>query len=154
MEEKLFEKFGEFDSFAEINEAAEGLMMEGDLKGLRELAEENGLAEEAEQYIKKETEELCGPVEAAIGKIRVECEGDNSAFYEDVMDYLMSNCDDLDFALAVRKKGKRVSEAADRVVKEAFRNTVRINGMRCNYCGPMRGYQLIREYYLKGDGRS
>ena len=149
MKEKLFQTFGEFDSFAEINEAAEGLLMEGDLEGLRKLAAENGLEEEAEQYIKKETDELCGPIEAAIGKIRVECEEENSVFYEDVMDYLMANCDDLDFALAVRKKGKRVSEAADRVAKEAFRNTTMINGMRCNYCGPMRGYQLIREYYLK-----
>lgn len=154
MKKNLFQTFGEFDSFAEINETAEGLLMEGDLKGLRELAEENGLEKEAEQYIKKETEELCGPVEAAIGKIRVECKGDNDPFYEDVMDYLMSNCDDLDFALAVRKKGKRVSEAADRIVKEAFKNTAWINGRHCNYCGPMRGYQLIREYYLKGDGRS
>ncbi len=153
MKDTLFQTFGEFDSFAEINEAAEGLLMEGDLKGLRELAAENGLEEEAEQYIKKETEELCGPVEAAIGKIRVECKGDNNPFYEDVMDYLMSNCDDLDFALAVRKKGKRVLEAAGRVWEEASRNETVINGQKCHYCGPMRGYQLIREYYLKGEGR-
>lgn len=153
MRKKLFQTFGEFDSFVEINEAAEGLLMEGDLEGLRKLAAENGLEQEAEQYITKQTDELCEPIEAAIGKIRVECEGDNSAFCEDVMDYLMSNCDDLDFALAVRKKGKRVSEAAARVVEEASRNTVWINGRQCNYCGPMRGYQLIREYYLKEEGR-
>ncbi len=153
MRKKLFQTFGEFDSFVEINEAAEGLLMEGDLEGLRKLAAENGLEQEAEQYIIKQTDELCEPIEAAIGKIRVEYEGDSNAFYEDVMDYLMSNCDDLDFALAVRRKGKRVSEAAARVVEEASRNTVWINGKQCNYCGPMRGYQLIREYYLKEEGR-
>ncbi len=153
MKDTLFRTFGEFDSFAEINEAAEGLLMEGDLKGLRELAAENGLEEEAQRYIKKETDELCGPVEAAIGKIRVECEEENSVFYEDVMDYLMANCDDIEFALAVRKKGKRVLEAAGRVWEEASRNETVINGQQCHYCGPMRGYQLIREYYLKGEGR-
>ncbi|MDE5588208.1 MAG: hypothetical protein K2J60_03585 [Acetatifactor sp.] len=147
MEEKLFEKFGEFDSYAEINEAAEGLLLEGDIDSLRELAKENGLEEEAELYIQKQTEELCDPLTAALGKLKVEREEENSVFYDDVADYLMANCDDIEFAMAVRKNGKRISEAAERIWQEAKRNETTIGGHRCNYCGPMRGYQLIREYY-------
>ena len=39
----MFDRFGEFDSYEEINEAAEGLFNEGDLESLRLMAAENGL---------------------------------------------------------------------------------------------------------------
>lgn len=71
-ENGLFPVFGEFDSCEEINEAAEGLLQEGDKEGLRTLAAENGLEEEAELYLAGGTAELCDPVSAALGKIKVE----------------------------------------------------------------------------------
>ena len=48
----MFDKFGEFDSFEELNKAAEGLLKEGDLESLRALAEENGIdCADTEDYI-------------------------------------------------------------------------------------------------------
>ena len=41
----MFEKFGEFDSFVEINELAENLFNEGDIKSLKAMARENGIQE-------------------------------------------------------------------------------------------------------------
>ena len=39
----MFERFGEFDSAAEINETAVNLRKEGDTDSLKVLAEENGI---------------------------------------------------------------------------------------------------------------
>ena len=148
---KLFEKFGEFDSYMEINEAAKGLFQEGDTEGLRELAKENGLEEEAEWYLSGETEELCDTLSAALGKLKAERRGKNSRFYDSVADYLMAYCDDVNFARAVRKKGRRLEKAARQIWDEALRNTDIVEGQECHYCDPMKGYMLLREYYTGGD---
>lgn len=147
----LFPVFGEFDSWQEINEAAEGLLQEGDQDGLRTLAEENGLEEEIESYLAGETPELCDPISAALGKIEKEKEHEDNYLADDVAEYLAANCDDINFALSVRKKGKRLTEAAKRVLEEARKHRTRIDGEPCRYCGPMKGYQLIREYYREGE---
>ena len=48
----MFEKFGEFHSAAELNEAAAGFLEEGDRESIFALAQENGLdREDAEDYI-------------------------------------------------------------------------------------------------------
>ena len=39
----MFDIFGEFDTFEELNMAAEGLKNEGDTDSLYKLAEENGI---------------------------------------------------------------------------------------------------------------
>ena len=39
----MFDKFGEFDSYEEINRAAKAQLEEGDLEAIRTIAEENGL---------------------------------------------------------------------------------------------------------------
>ena len=39
----MFEKFGEMESYKEINELAENLRQEGDADNLRAMAEENGI---------------------------------------------------------------------------------------------------------------
>lgn len=147
----LFPVFGEFDSWQEINEAAEGLLQEGDQDGLRTLAEENGLEEEVESYLAGDVTELCDPISAALGKIKKEKEHEDNYLTDDVAEYLAANCDDINFALSVRKKGKRLTEAAKRVLEEARKHRTRIDGELCRYCGPMKGYQLIREYYREGE---
>lgn len=150
---ELFEKFGEFDSYIEINEAAKGLLQEGDTEGLRDLAKENGLEEEVEWYLNGETEELCDALSAALGKLKVERRGKNSRFYDSVADYLMAYCDDVNFARAVRKKGRRLEKAARQIWDEALRNTDIVEGQTCHYCDPMKGYMLLREYYIGDDGK-
>ena len=72
----LYEKFGEFDSSEEINEAAAGQLAEGTEEGrqnIKEIALENGLdLMDAEDYILGDVDELCNPFMAAIGKIELE----------------------------------------------------------------------------------
>ncbi len=149
----MFETFGEFDSYHEINMAAEGLREEGDLEGLRKLAEENGLFDYVDDYIDGQTEELCNVLTAAIGKLNIEKTeaAEWAPLADDIVDYLMGHCDDEAFAAAVRRKGKNITEAAKEIEKEAKKNEITTpGGGHCHYCGPMRGYQLIKEYYAGG----
>ena len=45
----MFDRFGEFDSAAEINETAANLRKEGDTDSLKVLAEENGIDPDKEE---------------------------------------------------------------------------------------------------------
>lgn len=48
----MFDKFGEFDSYEEINRAAKAQLEEGDLEAIKTIAEENGLdPEDAEDFV-------------------------------------------------------------------------------------------------------
>ena len=48
----MFEKYGEFDSYEEINRAAAAQLEEGDTEAIYAIAEENGIdREDAEEYI-------------------------------------------------------------------------------------------------------
>ena len=69
----MFEKFGEFDSFGEINELAENLFNEGDLESIRIVAKENGIPDDfAEMYIEGDIPVLCDAMTAAVGKLDAE----------------------------------------------------------------------------------
>lgn len=69
----MFEKFGEFDSYEELNRAAAAQKAEGDEEALIALALENGIdREDAEDYMNGRTEELCTATMAALGKLRLE----------------------------------------------------------------------------------
>lgn len=71
----MFDTFGEFGSAEEINAAAEGLANKGDEEGLKLLAKENGIPEEAATlYYQGETCALVDIREAAVGKIEIEKE--------------------------------------------------------------------------------
>lgn len=75
MAEKLFPKFGEFNSAEEINRAAEAQKKEGDFEALKALAKENGIDEmDAEDYMDDISTELCTDFSAAMGKIQREVE--------------------------------------------------------------------------------
>ena len=68
----MFDRFGTM-TFDDLNRTAEGLKMEGDIESLLLLAEENGLErEDAEDYADGVVDTLATPLEAAIGKIKVE----------------------------------------------------------------------------------
>lgn len=58
----MFDKFGEFDSYEEINRAAKAQLEEGDLEAIKTIAEENGLdPEDAEDFCTGAIEELTTP---------------------------------------------------------------------------------------------
>ena len=64
----MFDQFGEFDSYKEINILAENLFNEGDLDSLQTMAKENGLSGEVEAYLAGKLPELCDPLTALLLK--------------------------------------------------------------------------------------
>lgn len=54
----MFDKFGEMNSYTEINELAANLLQEGDLDSLKELAKENGIPDD---YVEMYLEEAIHP---------------------------------------------------------------------------------------------
>lgn len=141
----MFEIFGEFDTFLELNQVAEGLKEEGDMASLRKLASENGIDEmDTEAYIKGEIPDLSNPMTAALGKLKKEKEEESGNYVTTaIIGYLESICDDIDMALAIRKKGKRVSKVYDKVYKYAKDNQKN----HCGVCSDEKAYQMAREYY-------
>ena len=105
----MFDKFGEFDSAEEINETAAGLLEEGDLEGLREMAKENGFDEDdVQDYIDGIYPELANTYTAAWNKLEVEmielkvCE-----IMEDWVEYIRIKMEEEEeMQRAIRKKGK------------------------------------------------
>ena len=105
----MFDKFGEFDSFSEINELAENLLNEGDIESLKVVAKENGIqADFVDLYTNGEIPELCDKLTAALGKIDVEAaELKPKEIMEDWVEYLRGQCMENELlAHNVRKKGK------------------------------------------------
>lgn len=121
----MFDKFGEFDSYKEINELAENLFNEGDKESLLAMAKENGIPEEmAEAYLQGEIAELCDPLTAALGKIEVE-EADlkPEQIMKDWVEYLKAQCMSHEVAaLQVRKKGKSLKACIAELLKWSFKN--------------------------------
>lgn len=122
---ELFEKYGEFDSAEEINEAAAGQLEEGDLEALKEIANENGIqAIDVEDFIDGVVPELTNPLLASLGKIDVESTYlgiDETHAYIDWCNWMRIECtENEEFCKAVRKKGKRMAEAFGRILTVAF----------------------------------
>lgn len=71
----MFDRFGEFDSAAEINETAVNLRREGDIESLKVLATENGIDPDIlEVFVSGDLIYLCDDMTAALGKLDVhEC---------------------------------------------------------------------------------
>ena len=116
----MFEKFGEFDSAAEINRAVEAQKKEGDFEAVKLLAKENGIdPEDAQDYLDGVVTELCTPLTAAIGKIEAEAEalglfGVFQSWKELLVDEAIRN---EELPEKIRKKGKRLKDAMGRVLE-------------------------------------
>ena len=103
----MFDKFGELNSYTEINELAENLFNEGDEKSLREMAEENGIQKEyVDMYLQGELPALCDQLTAALGKIDIEVkELKPKEIMGDWVEYLRGQCMENDLlSRQVRKK--------------------------------------------------
>lgn len=114
----MFDKFGEFDSFSEINELAENLLNEGDIESLKVVAKENGIqADFVDLYTHGEIPELCDKLTAALGKIDVEAaELKPKEIMEDWVEYLRGQCMENELlAHNVRKKGKHRRAAREQL---------------------------------------
>jgi hypothetical protein len=108
----MFEKFGEFDSAEELNAKAQELKDAGKEAELTELALENGLdKEDAEDYWDDCADTLATETQAAFGKLRMESKTlELSGVLGDWCAELVNMCyEHMDFAQAVRKKGKSLA---------------------------------------------
>ena len=159
----MFERFGEFDSAAEINETAVNLRKEGDKESNRILAKENGIDEEiAEAFIDGDILYLCDDMTAAIGKIDVESvELKPKEIMQDWTEYIKIRCsEDGRMAAAVRKKGKSLKGCIAALLKWSFANQIlvdkdilkaaKVNAGRVTLGIPGIGTakKIITEYYL------
>ena len=158
----MFDKFGEFDSAEELNEAAAGLKEEGDEASLYELAKENGIdKEDVEDYLDGVVPELVNPLMAAYGKLKVEAaELKVYEIMEDWIQYVKIRCsEEPAMAVAVRKKGKSLKGCIAELLKWSFKNQYTVNSdilkaagvnTKCTLGipGMGRAKQIISEYYL------
>lgn len=155
----MYEKFGEFNSVEELNEAAAGFLAEGDFKSIRELAEENGLdGEDAEDYIAGDIPQLATVVSAAMGKLELEEKEINKKSAIEKMPLLAIHnmtkgmCTDETMAAAVMGKGKRIEKIFGLMRKAAQKH--KSGGMGV-CCGTDRELcNVIRAYYTEGEKKA
>lgn len=164
----MFDKFGELDSYTEINELAENLFNEGDIDSLRAMAKENGIEEEiVEIYLSMEIPELCDPMTAALGKIEIEsADLKLEGIFVDWTERLKAMCmEDRDIAMAVRRKQKSLEGCMGVLLKFAFNCKRQVNERICKAAGLRDGKRkepvymgipskkeaakTIKEYYMK-----
>lgn len=119
----MFDRFGEFDSWEEINRAADAQKAEGDLEALKVLAEENGFDPlDAEDFFHGCIDHFCGPLDAALGKIKVEAE-EMQLKREFVLlkEELEAACvADSRIAIGVRKKEKNLATYLAKMIDKGY----------------------------------
>ena len=162
----MFEKFGELNSFGEINELAENLINEGDTDSLKAMAKENGIQNEfVQMYLQGDIPVLCDPLTAALGKIDVEvAELKPKEIMEDWVEYLRSQCMENEIlAYQVRKKGKSLKGCIAALLKWSFSNRQQIDkdiikaagasvyNVTLGIPGMSRAKKIITDYYMEGE---
>lgn len=162
----MFEKFGELNSFGEINELAENLFNEGDTESLKAMAKENGIQNEfVQMYLQGDIPVLCDPLTAAMGKIDVEvAELKPKEIMEDWVEYLRGQCMENEIlAYQVRKKGKSLKGCIAALLKWSFSNQqqidkdiIKVAGVSAGKVtlgipGMTRAKQIIKDYYMGED---
>lgn len=152
----MFDKFGEFDSVAELNAAAAGLLAEGDVDSLKALAAENGLSDdELADYVEGMVPEIATPINAAFGRIRVQKEADPKNLQLRVVAMMAQGMimDNPEIPSAIMKKGKRLSAILDEMKKVAQSHATGTGSNRMSICcGTDRDLEkIIETYYLAPD---
>lgn len=126
----MFDKFGEFDSVAEINDTAKRLLEEGNTEEVKELAAENGISkEDAEDYIDGITDTLATPLIAAIGKLDLEHkEYEIDGILQDWEMQVREMCMQEDVMRdAVRRKGKSLRDCMAELIAFSFKNKKQVS---------------------------
>lgn len=159
----MFERFGEFNSAAEINETAVNLRREGDRESLIVLAKENGIDPDVlEVFLQGTLLYICDEMTAAIGKLEVESQELKCAeIMEDWVEYIKNQCfEKPEVARAVRKKGKSLAGAVAKLLEWSFKHQTPVSkeimkaaGVTAGRCtlgipGTATAKKIITEYYL------
>lgn len=158
----MFDKFGELDSFEEINELADNLFNEGDIDSIRIVAKENGIEEEMVQmFLDGDIPFLCDPLTAALGKIEIEAaELKPKEIMEDWVEYLKRQCGENEqIALQVRRKGKSLKGMIGAILGWSYAHQIKIDDEILELAGVTqrvtlgepgagRAKKIIKDYYL------
>lgn len=157
----MFDKFGEFNSYEELNLAAEGFKKEGDMDSLMELAEENGInREDVEDYLDGILTELTTPTAAALGRLDIlsweEIANNKNTieaiFLLDIFEAAQALCiceSSEEFAKSVMKKGKRLTKIFKLIKKEAMKHrTGDCAGARIP---PRQLEKVVKVYFTESD---
>jgi len=162
----MFDKFGEMDTFGEINELAENLFNEGDTASIKTMAKENGIDKEyVEMYLSGDIPVLCDAMTAALGKIDVEvADLKPKEIMEDWVEYLRGQCMENELlAFNVRKKGKSLKGCIAALLMWSFKNQqpidkgiikaagVSAGKVTLGIPGMARAKQIITDYYMGGE---
>ena len=158
----MYERFGEFDSAAEINETAVNLRKEGDKESLYILAKENGIDEDmAELFLQGDILYLCTDMTAALGKLEVEAASmDAKEIMQDWVEYIKARCfEDEVMARKVRSKGKSLKGCIGELLKWSFHHQISVDkeilkaaGVTAGRCtlgipGMATAKKIITNYY-------
>lgn len=159
----MFEKFGEMNSYEEINELAENLFNEGDMESIKVVAKENGIPEDfAGLYIEGVIPQLCDALTAANGKLDLECaELEPKEIMQDWVEYIRGQCvEHAAIAMAVRRKGKSLKGCIAELLKWSFKHQIPIDKGLAKEAGVTAGKvtlgipgmgtakKIIRDYYM------
>ena len=159
----MYQKFGEFDSFGDINELAENLFNESDFESIKLLAHENGIPEDfVEMYIEGDIPVLCDAMTAAVGKLDVEAADMKiQGLMLDWLDYIKVQCgENTILAYKVRNKGKSLAGCIGELLKYSFANQwtvpdmikkeaqVSANRVTFGVPGMADAKRIITEYYM------
>lgn len=162
----MFDKFGEMDTFREINELAENLFNEGDTASIKTMAKENGIDKEyVEMYLSGDIPVLCDAMTAALGKIDVEvADLKPKEIMKDWVEYLRGQCMENELlAFNVRKKGKSLKGCIAALLMWSFKNQqpidkgiikaagVSAGKVTLGIPGMARAKQIITDYYMGGE---
>ena len=161
----MFDKFGEMESAAQINELAINLKNEGDRDSIKALAKENGISVEvANAFIDGIIPFLCDDMLAAVGKLEIEStEVKAEELIYDWSEYIKQRCmEDEAMSKAVRTKGKTFNGCIAHILKWSFDHQRPIDKEILKAAGVSAGKvtfgipgmatvkRLITEYYMGG----
>lgn len=149
----MFEKFGEFDSVAELNKAADGLKREGDINSLKELAAENGIDEDdVLDYLDGQMDDLATVSMAAFGRLYVEEQSTDVAekmVARVIFTAVRSLCLRESFCVCVMRKGKRAMDIFKAMKEEVGKHKSGNVGVSCGTDRELTN--IITAYYTQGE---
>lgn len=148
----MFEKFGEFNSYEEINKKAEELKKNKDIASLKLLAEENGIdVEDVKDYIDGYCEKLTNVIVAAVGKLNVECKAYKiERVLKDWVEELKTECiDSVELSKAVRNKGKGLDGFIALLADKGFEKKTTVHKDIVKKCkGEIKKIVGAHEFYI------
>lgn len=148
----MFDIYGEMETAAEINDVARSLNEEGERENLDKLCAENGIdAELAEMFWNGEIDFITDTLMAAVGKLDMEvkeAKGQNG-YLESIANFLKAEAEkDEKIAIAIRKKGKKLTEAYKTVENEARKR--KKSGSNCVVMRDKDVFEIVEKYYKEG----